>query len=166
MDSIDSKSFKVPVTCLCELASKEDLPKYLSKVVDIDNEKDFFRINLLIRQVFKNLPEAKKTLVKEEDCEAEVSGCFEVQIPKEFRGHHPAKDYKDYRGFILDQVFLSLDKGKDCDNGFAKWTIPVEILQDDYNLIQTTVVQEYILKDRKITIIKGDCLVLDSYPID
>ena len=68
---------------------------------------------------------------------------------------------------LQDNISFQLDNRFPCQNGRASWEISVNIssLEDDDWNFSLDVVQEYILSDGKLTVIKGGTILLQSHPV-
>ena len=100
----------------------------------------------------------KPIAIIEGDCEAELKGCFKKQFGKnKYKGHNPTTEALEYKKNNIDHISIDLDKSKDYSNGSLILKIPFGIFCKGEILIKTEVLQEFHLKNKVLTILKGGC---------
>ena len=153
-----------------KLVSSELLPNYISKNPDILNNADFCDISIRVAIVIEGIA-SEKLMIKEEEVNGVLEGDFSDQFEKS-TGHNSKKEATAYEDVVsgkeTDVIGISILKNKKFSNGRARWDIPILLFhKDSFSApIIKTVTQEYILENKKITILKGGSVLLDDYNVD
>jgi hypothetical protein len=143
--------------------------KYFHEVhLDLDEKgTGYLMVDLYVGWNFDGLtPPPLDLRVLESETPATLEGDMEYQFPKDC-GHNPNQNPLEVFPALQDNISFRLDNRFPCQNGRASWEISVKFSSfgdDDWNF-SLDVVQEYILSEGKLTVIKGGTILLESHPV-